>query len=72
MKEAADRDMKGILEYTEEPIVSADIVGNTHSCIFDADLTSTHGNLVKVVGWYDNEAGYSARLADMAVIMGKL
>ncbi len=72
MKAAGLNAMKGILEYTEEPIVSADIVGNPHSCIFDADLTSANGNLVKIVGWYDNEAGYSARLADMAVRMGKL
>ncbi len=72
MKAAAKGAMNGVLEYTEEPIVSADIVGNPHSCIFDADLTIANGNLVKVVGWYDNEAGYSARLADMAVRMGKL
>ncbi len=72
MKAAAMSNMNGILEYTEEPIVSADIVGNPHSCIFDADLTIANGNLVKVVGWYDNESGYSARLADMAVRMGKL
>lgn len=65
MKKAADGAMKGILEYTEDPIVSIDIVGNTHSCIFDSALTSVNGNLVKVVGWYDNEAGYSARTADL-------
>ncbi|MBK6264643.1 type I glyceraldehyde-3-phosphate dehydrogenase [Marivirga sp. S37H4] len=65
MKKAADGPMKGILEYTEDPIVSIDIVGNTHSCIFDSALTSVNGNLVKVVGWYDNEAGYSARTADL-------
>ncbi|MCB0580664.1 MAG: aldehyde dehydrogenase, partial [Phaeodactylibacter sp.] len=51
----------------EDPIVSADIVGNEHSCIFDSELTMVIDNLVKVVGWYDNEAGYSARLADLAV-----
>jgi len=65
MKAAADGPMKGILEYCTDPIVSIDIVGNTHSSIFDADLTMVKGNIVKVVSWYDNEAGYSNRLADM-------
>ena len=65
-KLAADSEMKHILEYTEDPIVSTDILGNTHSCIFDAQLTSVVGGLVKVVGWYDNEMGYSSRLADLA------
>ncbi len=65
MKEAAEGAMEGVLEYTEDPIVSIDIVGNTHSCIFDSKLTSANGNLVKVVGWYDNEAGYSNRAADL-------
>lgn len=64
-KAAADGPMKNILEYTEDPIVSTDILDNTHSCIFDAQLTSIVGNLVKVVGWYDNEMGYSSRLADL-------
>ena len=64
-KLAADGEMKHILEYTEDPIVSTDILGNTHSCIFDAQLTSVVGGLVKVVGWYDNEMGYSSRLADL-------
>lgn len=57
--------MKGILQYTEDPIVSVDIIGNPHSCIFDAQLTSVIGNMVKVVGWYDNEFGYSNRLKDL-------
>jgi len=65
MKLAADGPMKGILEYTEDPIVSIDIIGNPHSCIFDSGMTSSMGNLVKVVGWYDNEAGYSSRAADL-------
>ncbi len=65
MKKAAEGPMKGILEYTEDPIVSIDIVGNPHSCIFDAGMTSANGTLVKVVGWYDNEAGYSNRAADL-------
>lgn len=72
IKEAADSSLKGILEYTEDPIVSADIVGSPYSCIFDAALTNVNGNMAKVVGWYDNEAGYSARLADMALKMAKL
>ena len=64
-KQAAQNEMKDVLEYTEDPIVSSDIVGNTHSCVFDAQLTSIVGGLVKVVGWYDNEMGYSSRLADL-------
>ncbi|MCO6487337.1 MAG: type I glyceraldehyde-3-phosphate dehydrogenase [Phaeodactylibacter sp.] len=66
-KKASEGALKGILEYNEDPIVSADIIGNPHSCIFDSELTMVSDNLVKVVGWYDNEAGYSARLADLAV-----
>ena len=65
MKKASENEMKGILEYTEDPIVSIDIVGNPHSCIFDSLMTSSMGNLAKVVGWYDNEAGYSNRAADL-------
>lgn len=64
-KNAANSQMNSILEYTEDPIVSVDILDNPHSCIFDAQLTSIVGDLVKVVGWYDNESGYSARLADL-------
>lgn len=64
-KEAAASSLKGILQYTDEPLVSTDIVGNPHSCIFDSELTKVDGRLVKVVGWYDNEAGYSARTADL-------
>ncbi|WP_017730837.1 type I glyceraldehyde-3-phosphate dehydrogenase [Nafulsella turpanensis] len=65
VKKAAEGPMKGILKFTEDPIVSSDIVGDPHSCIFDAQLTAATGNLVKVVGWYDNEAGYSNRTADL-------
>ena len=65
-KQAALGPMENILEYTEDPIVSTDILGNPHSCIFDAQLTSVVGGLVKVVGWYDNEMGYSSRLVDLA------
>jgi len=64
-KAAAEGPMKTVLEYTEDPIVSTDILGNPHSCIFDSKLTSIVGGLVKVVGWYDNEMGYSSRLADL-------
>jgi len=69
MKEASQNAMKGILEYCTDPIVSIDVVGNLHSCIFDADLTSVNGNLVKVMGWYDNEAGYSQRVCDLVNII---
>jgi len=65
IKKAADNELKGILEYTEDPIVSIDIVGSTYSSIFDAQITSANGNLVKVVAWYDNEYGYSARTAEL-------
>jgi len=64
-KLAADGYLQNILEYTDEPIVSTDILGNPHSCIFDSRLTSIVGGLIKVVGWYDNEMGYSTRLADL-------
>ena len=66
-KEASEGAMKGVLEYTEDPIVSIDIVGNTHSNIFDSLSTQVIGNTVKVVGWYDNEAGYSNRVADLMI-----
>ncbi|MDG2209712.1 MAG: type I glyceraldehyde-3-phosphate dehydrogenase [Flavobacteriales bacterium] len=65
MKHAADGSMKGILEYSEDPLVSVDIVGNPHSCIFDSGLTKARGTTVKIFGWYDNEAGYAARVADL-------
>ena len=65
MKEAADGVLKGILAYTEDPIVSSDIVGNPHSSIFDAPLTQTIGNMVKVISWYDNEYGYSTRIEEL-------
>lgn len=65
-KSAANNELKAIVSYTEDPIVSVDIINNTHSCIFDSQLTSIVGDLVKVVGWYDNESGYSNRLADLA------
>lgn len=67
MKKASQNELKSILEYTSDPIVSCDIIGNPHSCIFDSLLTSVIGNMVKVVGWYDNEAGYSNRLVDLVL-----
>ena len=70
-KTAAAGPLKGILEYTDAPIVSSDIVTNSHSCIFDSDLTMSMGSLVKVLGWYDNEWGYSNRLVDLALHVAK-
>jgi glyceraldehyde 3-phosphate dehydrogenase len=67
---AASNELSGILEYTEDPIVSADIVGNPHSCILDAPSTLAQGNLVKVFGWYDNEWGFSNRLAELVEMVG--
>lgn len=69
-KAAAEGPLKGILEYTEDPIVSRDIIGNPYSCVFDAQLTSVLGRMVKVVGWYDNEWGYSNRLAELIQRVG--
>lgn len=65
-KKSAQGSLKGIMEYTEDPIVSVDIVGNPHSCVYDAEFTSIVGNMVKVIGWYDNEIGYSNRLIELA------
>ena len=70
LKAAADGPMKGILEFTTDEIVSIDIIGNQHSCILDSKLTTAMGNLVKVVGWYDNEFGYSSRAADLIARVG--
>jgi len=65
IKEASEKQLKGILEYSEEPLVSTDIVGNSHSSIFDSKLTFAKGNLIKVVSWYDNEWGYSNRIVEL-------
>ncbi len=70
-RQMSKNSMKGILEYCEDPVVSSDIVRNPHSSIFDSLLTSVNGNMLKIVSWYDNEAGYSARLADLCVIVAK-
>ena len=71
LKAAAEGPLKGILEYTEDPIVSADIVTNPHSCIVDSQLTKVIGTSAKVVGWYDNEWGYSNRLVDLVTFVGR-
>jgi glyceraldehyde 3-phosphate dehydrogenase len=68
-KQAADGPLKGYLVYTEDPIVSSDIVGTPASCTFDSLLTMANGNQVKVVGWYDNEWGYSNRLSDLTALV---
>lgn len=72
-QDAANSDLKGIIEYTEDPIVSNDIIGNNHSCVFDAQLTSVlnNGHMVKIVGWYDNESGYSKRLVELVERIAK-
>ncbi len=73
LKAAADSELKGILEYCEDPIVSSDIIGNAHSCILDAISTCViGGNLIKVIGWYDNEWGYSNRMVDLAELIAKI
>lgn len=69
-KSAAMGELKGIIEYTEDPIVGVDVIGNPHSVLYDAEFTSIVGNLVKIIGWYDNEWGYSNRLVDVTVRMG--
>ena len=68
-KTAAENQLKGIVEYTEDPIVSVDVLENTHSCLFDAQLTTVLGRMVKIVGWYDNEIGYSSRLIDLILFL---
>jgi len=68
---ASMNSMKGIIQYITDPIVSIDVVGNTHSCIFDSSLTAVNENLVKVMAWYDNEAGYSQRVCDLIFLLFK-
>ena len=68
-KLASQNHFKGIMDYTEDPIVSVDIIGNRHSCLFDAQLTSVIDKMVKIVGWYDNEIGYSSRIIDLIVLI---
>ena len=70
LKAAADGPLSGILKYTEEPLVSSDIIGDPHSCILDGASTIVAGSMVKVFGWYDNEMGYSSRLVDLVRKLG--
>ena len=70
-KNASEKELKNILAYTEDPIVSVDIIGNTNSCVFDAQLTSVIDKMVKIVGWYDNEIGYSSRIIDLILFLSK-
>jgi glyceraldehyde 3-phosphate dehydrogenase len=73
VREAAEGPLKNILEYTEDPIVSTDIVGNSHSSVFDAQLTQVmDGNLVKIITWYDNEWAYSSRVEELIDVVGRL
>ncbi len=70
-RKAAHSVLKGILQYSQEPLVSSDIIGNPHSCIFDSEFTKVNGRLVQVLGWYDNEWGYSCRMVDMVKLLGQ-
>ena len=70
-KKASENELKGILAYTQDPIVSVDIIGNPNSCLFDSQLTSVIDKMVKVVGWYDNEIGYSSRIIDLITLLFK-
>jgi glyceraldehyde 3-phosphate dehydrogenase len=70
LKAAAEGPLKGILSYSEDPLVSTDIVHDSHSCIIDGQLTTVAGDIAKVVGWYDNEWGYSSRLVDLTQLVG--
>ena len=71
VKKAAEGPLKGVLDYREQPLVSSDIVGDPHSSIFDAEYTKVIGNQIKVLSWYDNEAGFSYRLVDLLKIIGE-
>ncbi|MGY0391767.1 type I glyceraldehyde-3-phosphate dehydrogenase [Bizionia sp. KMM 8389] len=70
-KEASEGYLKNVLAYTEDPIVSIDIVGNPYSCVFDSDMTSVIGNMVKIIGWYDNETAYSQRIIDLISFLSR-
>ena len=70
-EKAANGSLKGILQYTQDPIVSIDIVGNTHSCVLDSEMTSVIGKMIKIIGWYDNETGYSTRIIDLVYKMSR-
>ncbi len=70
-KTASESSLKNILQYTEDPIVSVDINGNNHSCVFDSGMTSSIGKMIKIIGWYDNEVGYSSRIIDLIQLISK-
>jgi glyceraldehyde 3-phosphate dehydrogenase len=70
-KHASETSLRSILKYTEDPIVSIDIIGNTHSCVFDSEMTSVIGKMVKIIGWYDNEVGYSSRIIDLINLISR-
>ena len=70
-KKASENELKGILAYTNDPIVSVDILGNPNSCLFDSQLTSAIGKMVKIVGWYDNEIGYASRIIDLIALTNR-
>ena len=70
-KNASEKKLKNILQYTEDPIVSIDIIGNSYSCVFDAEMTSAIGKMIKIIGWYDNEVGYSSRIIDLIQLISK-
>ncbi|HZB83558.1 MAG TPA: type I glyceraldehyde-3-phosphate dehydrogenase, partial [Rubrobacteraceae bacterium] len=70
-RHASEGELKDILQYTDAPLVSTDIIGNPASCIFDSKLTMSHGKTVKVFGWYDNEWGYSCRTVDLVRFIGE-
>jgi glyceraldehyde 3-phosphate dehydrogenase len=70
-EKAAKGLLKGTLQYTQDPIVSIDIVGNSHSCVLDSEMTSVIGKMIKIIGWYDNETGYSSRIIDLMYKMSR-
>jgi glyceraldehyde 3-phosphate dehydrogenase len=70
-KKASETSLRYILEYTDDPIVSVDIIGNSHSCVFDSEMTSVIGKMVKIIGWYDNEVGYSSRIIDLIELLSR-
>jgi len=69
MKKSAEGPLAGVLEFSVKPLVSSDILGNHHSCIFDSELTRANGNLIRIFGWYDNEVGYSSRMIDVLKLL---
>ena len=72
LKESSKKEMKGIIEYSEEELVSSDIIGNSYSAVIDSLMTQAEGDLVQILAWYDNEYGYACRVVDVIKILGKL